>query len=250
MQLRALSSAKARRAVASPLATTFSRGSSVAHTIGRPSAQTLPGAFSAWPGNPDNQFANLNAKSSNPLDSPFHSSGLPRLLSDPTLSVQIFVKSARGSVCFLVSTPDTSSPPGRGISPGTSDCCAVPDISTRNTAQRSWAHDPVKSRLYTPHWIRPLLPGLQLLRQNTKFGTSLAQIRGDCLATTLLFDCCTQVPELTNNACNLQIPQHQLHFRLEFAIVSTTSLQSRNTWKHSPFRLMIISSIGTMRFST
>ena len=39
---------------------------------------------SCVPSNPDNLFANLTAKTINPLDSAIHSFSLPRLLSDPT----------------------------------------------------------------------------------------------------------------------------------------------------------------------
>ena len=107
----------------------------LSNTIGRPICADNSRSLSASPGNADNQFANLNAKSSHPLGSPFHAFGLPRLLSDPTPSVQFFVNSARESSCSLVSTPDMSSPPGTGTSPGREDCCAVQDILSRNSAE-------------------------------------------------------------------------------------------------------------------
>ena len=94
MQLRALPPT-ARKAVASPLATIFSRGASLAHKIGCPVFTGSSKNLSASPGTPDNQLENLNAKLSKPLDSPFHSFGRPRLQSDPTPNVHTRVNPPR-----------------------------------------------------------------------------------------------------------------------------------------------------------
>ena len=109
MLLEALPPTKARRAAATSPSATFYRGSRAANTIGRPMCADSSKSLSTSPSNPDNQFAILNAKSSNPLDSPLHFFGLPRLLSDPTPRIRIFVKSVKESSCSLHRSPDTSS---------------------------------------------------------------------------------------------------------------------------------------------
>ena len=121
IQLRAFSPTEARRAAVTPLATTLSRGFIVANTICRPMREDSSQSRSASPGNPDNQFTNMKRNHRNRGFRSFHSFGLPRLLSVSTPRVQICGTSARDSSFALVSTPDTSSPPGMGISPGTED---------------------------------------------------------------------------------------------------------------------------------
>ena len=113
---------------------------SVATESAEPWSLTPPGNSRHLPEANSNQFENLNAKSSKPLGSPFHSFGRPRLLSDPTPSVHACVNSPR----------ESSGTTGTFTSTRIGVCCAVvaasasPISASDINTKKGWAHNPVE----------------------------------------------------------------------------------------------------------